>query len=208
MVIFSSVLLIACSLFAAILPYRQPQKLSDQARPLASLSALSCLFVALSAIISLFVSSNLNEDQAVAIIFNNLANYLALPLLCAIVLSTFFKRFFTKATWGRISLVMLATFELCRRAEIGDIYSYSLAIGTSIAIAVCLFVWQKGSSKLLLINLATAISYSLAAVIFSKAVATQYQSIVLYQCFLGLALIGINYNLSIAIAKIELKASQ
>ena len=208
MVIFSSLLLIICSLFAAILPYRQPQKLSDQARPLASLSALSCLFIALSAIISLLTSSNAKGDQAVGIIFDNLANYLALPLLCALVLSAFFTRFMTKATWGRVSLVMLATFELCRRAEVGDIYSYLLAISMSIAITACLLVWQKGSSKLLLVNLTTAISYSLAVVMFSKTVATQYESIVLYQCLMGLALVGINYNLSIAIAKTERQTSQ
>jgi hypothetical protein len=208
MAVISSIVLITCCFFAAILPYRQPQKLPDQARPLASLSALSCLFIALSAVISLFVSNSGNVSQAVVIIFDNLASYLALPLLSSLIVSACSKRYLTKATWGRVSLVMLATFEVCRRAEIGDIYSNMIAISSSLVIAACLLIWQKGNAKLLFANIVTLISYSLATVVLSKMLATQYQNIVLYQCFLGLALVGITYNLSIAIAKIKHTTSE
>ncbi len=203
MIGFSSFILIVCSLFAALLPYRQPQKLPDQARPLASLSALSCLFITLSAAVSLFMPSHLGDTQAVVLIFDNLANYLALPLLSCLVVSACLKRYITKATWGRVSLVLLAIFEVCRRAEIGDIYSSFIAIMTSAAIGYCLLIWLKGSSKMLLVNIATLLCYALAAVVFSKTTGSEFQNPALYNGFLGFSLIGIAYNLANTISKID-----
>lgn len=199
----SSILLIICSLFAAVLPYRQPQKLSDNAKPLASLSALCALFIALSAIISLVFSGDSDDTQAVILIFDNLATYLAIPLLSFLIISAYCKRYFSKGTWGRVSLALLALFEICRRAEVGEIYSVVVASLSFISIAICLLLWLKQNRQLWLINLGTITCFGLANIVFSQTAETQYQNINAFNLLLAIALIGITFNMATAIKSIH-----
>lgn len=168
MLISSYIILAIASLFAALLPYRQSKSLTEQSSVVASLLALCSLFIFFSSVLPLFIGQS-SADNTFVLMLENLHRYLALPLLSSVILALSLGKHFKKGTWGRWSLVLLASFELCRRAEIGDIYSSSLAVVNGLIIAFSiLYNKHNANSNSLFIKLAAVLCYLSALWLFSN----------------------------------------
>jgi hypothetical protein len=187
----SYVVLSLASLFAAILLYRQPYKLTQQSKINASLIGLSCMFICSSAVLPLFINPEGEQSSTLLLMLENLHQFLALPLLCSVLLSIKLDRAFTKGTWGRWCLALIASFELCRRAEIGDYYSHGTAI-------ICLAIVAFGllykpvdtTAKTYLIRILALICFGSANLMFNNnALIDLYSNTVGYNLSLSIALI-------------------
>lgn len=188
----TSLLLALCCLCSAVLPYRQPHKLPDNAKTLAKLFAISCLFICSASVVSLFTQKN----SVAQLMFDNLAYFLAVPLISSLLLSAYFQRFFKTATWGRFSLVLLATFEVCRRAEVGDAYALAIALIGSIALVTCLVLPKPENATKVSIKGAAAITWCSALVVFSPHSVWFEANILLYNLLLGSSLLAIGHILA------------
>lgn len=190
MLIFSAIVLAIASLFAALLPYRQPKSLTEQSSVIASLLVLCCLFIFLSTVLPLFIGQT-SDDNTLVLMLENLHRYLALPLLTSVILATSLDKHFKKGTWGRWSLVLLASFELCRRAEVGDIYSLSLTLISGSLITFSLIYCKRDViSSDILMKLAAIVCYLSALWLFSNDA--------LIATFENTPTSSISYNLTLA----------
>ncbi|MCJ8297349.1 MAG: hypothetical protein MJK13_00225 [Pseudomonadales bacterium] len=205
MLTLTSLVLVICSLFSALLLYRQPSRLSDQSKNIAGIISVCCTFIAAAALLPLFFDPNSEDSEVFLLMLENLLQYLALPLLCSAYLSISLAKSFSRGTWGRWSLVLLAIFELCRRAEVGDYYSATIAIGTSLLFAVSLFyrITDYSLSSLLTRFIAT-ISYAASALLFAKNYSLlETPDVSYFNLCLGLALILFSLVLSKKLALIK-----
>ncbi|MEH6443439.1 MAG: hypothetical protein V7784_06045 [Oceanospirillaceae bacterium] len=170
MAIFSSLILAVASLLAALLLFRQPVKLSDSSKVLASVIGLCAVFICIASISPLIVSANSHDGKTFALMIENLRQYLALPLFGSAFLSLTINRTFSRASWGRWSLALLATFELCRRTQAGEYYGISLGILTSLIIGFCIFYQADKNIKLVkqLLNVSAVSCFVLAMLIFNN----------------------------------------
>jgi hypothetical protein len=192
MLFLSYIVLAIASLFAALLPYRQPKSLTEQSSVIASLLVLCCLFIFLSTVLPLFIGQTSN-DNTLVLMLENLHRYLALPLLTSVVLAISLDKHFKKGTWGRWSLVLLASFELCRRAEVGDMYSFSLALICGLLITFSVIYCKRDViSDNLVIKLAAVICYLSALWLFSNDA--------LIVTFENTLVSSIYYNLTLAVS--------
>jgi len=164
MLSFSYFMLALASIIAALLPYRQSAPLAEKSKRVASIVSACCLLIFLSAIVPLIVNGNSEDSQILRQIFDNLQLYLALPLISTIIMSYGIGKDYSKAAWGRWSLVLLAMFELCRRADIGDYYSISIAVLSSVCIAIGLIYKVSIVNKVPVIAL---LSFALATIMLS-----------------------------------------
>ena len=168
MLTLTSLVLVICSLLSSLLLYRQPARLSDQSKNIAGIISLCSAFIAAAALLPLFFDATSADSTVFLLMLENLLQYLALPLLCSAYLSISLGKHFSRTTWGRWSLVLLAIFELCRRAEVGDYYSATIAIATSLLFTVSLFYQLTDFSlSSLLCRLVAALSYAAAALLFA-----------------------------------------
>lgn len=193
----SQIVLGVGSLFAALLLYRQSQPLTAQSKVIASLLAICCFFISASALLSLLIVDNSEATDTFTLMLRNLHFFLAIPLFSSILLASCVNKQFSKATWGRWSLVLIAIFELCRRAEIGQLYSdlviYSscLAVTYSLLSATFLGDKQKLSADLLYKSIAI-ISYTSSLLLFSdKSIVGKTSDATLYNITLTLGLVFI-----------------
>ncbi len=195
MAILSSLVLVFASLFSALLAYRQPAKLTADSKTIASIITLCAIFISLSALIPIFFQTSGEQQDIFRLMLQNLQQYLAIPLLCSVFLSISFNKTFTKATWGRWSLVLLATFELCRRAEVGEAYSTSLVIISSALILFSLFFNKpnKTAADYLTAGVA-ATSYSAAMLLFSSSSMLDLSNLIAFNLCLSIALIALGLH--------------
>jgi len=164
----TSLILLICSLVSPLLLYRQSAKLSEQSKNIAGIICLCSAFIAGAALLPLFFDDTGTDSQVFLLMLENLLQYLALPMLCSAYLSISLGKSFSRATWGRWSLVLLAIFELCRRAEVGAYYSATIAIGTSLLFTLSLFYQLTDYSLTsLLSRFVAALSYAAAALLFA-----------------------------------------
>jgi len=164
MLFFSYLVLALASIMAALLVYRQSAPLTEKSKVAASIVAICSLLITLSAITPLVVNGRSDDSEMLRLMFSNLQLYLALPLICTIILFRGIGKDYSKAAWGRWSLVLLALFELCRRAEVGDYYSVSIAVLGSFCIAAGLIYKQ---TKLTALPVIASISFAGSALMFS-----------------------------------------
>ncbi|MFT5706338.1 MAG: hypothetical protein ACI9ES_000617 [Oceanospirillaceae bacterium] len=170
MAIFSSLILAVASLLAALLLFRQPVKLSHSSKVLASVVSLCAVFICIASISPLLVNTNSNDGKTFALMIENLRQYLAVPLFGSAFLSLTINRNFSRASWGRWSLALLATFELCRRTQAGEYYGISLGVLTSLIIGFCIFYQADKNIKPAqwLLNVSAVSCFVLAMLIFNK----------------------------------------
>ena len=193
MLLISQIVLALASLFAALLLYRQPNKLTAQSKTLAHLVTICVLLIFISSFVPIFVTEDGEDSRTFLLILTNLQLYLALPLMSSLVFCHCLNKHFSKGTWGRGSLVLLASFELCRRAEVGDYYSAGIAISCSLLIAGG-FMYQRSRLVLPLVQLVTIASYSMALIIFSTELSPfKVSNDNYYNILLGLAICLICY---------------
>lgn len=187
MVSLSFVLLGMSSIIAALLMFRQPRKLTSSAKEVTSIVVISYLFITLAAFISPWLDPLDKQNRVLLQMLNNLHYFLAIPLLCSCFASIRFKKNWSKAAWGRWSLVLLALFELFRRAELGSSYGQMIAIAFPLTIAICL-LYQLQSQKIVL-YIATIICSVAALSIFSEYSPTSLKNAVYSNIFLSITLI-------------------
>ncbi|WP_075173050.1 hypothetical protein [Neptunomonas phycophila] len=135
------VLIAGCAICAALL-FRQPEKLSDANKTRALLVTVGAGFIAIAGVTSLIVSPGNQDSETMLRLFNNLKNFIGLPLIASILLAFSLGKAFSRATWGRWVLVLFALFELLRRSGAGDTYAIALEVVTSIALCLS-FVFGK-----------------------------------------------------------------
>lgn len=164
MLFFSYLVLAIASIIAALLLYRQSAPLTKKSKVAASIVSICCLFITVSAITPLMVNGPSDDSEMLRLMFSNLHLYLALPLISTIILFKGIGKDYSKAAWGRWSLVLLALFELCRRAEVGEYYSVSIAVIGSFCIAIGLIYKQE---KLTVMPVIALLSFAGATLIFS-----------------------------------------
>ena len=187
----SNIVLAVASLFAAILLYRQSNKLTAQSKIDASLITLCCVFICSSAMFPLFVKVNGEQSSTFLLMLDNLHQFLALPLLCSIVLSIKLSKGFTKGTWGRWSLALIASFELCRRAQVGDYYADSITLICLVILSFCVFYkLHQATPVTVLIHTLALASFGSASLVFnSNPLIDDFSNAIAYNFSLSLALI-------------------
>ena len=166
MLIFSQIMLAAASIFAALLLYRQPQPLTVHSKTVASIIATCCMFILLSALLPLVITGNSEEKLVLLRIFSNLQYYLALPLMSSVILLTCLGKNYSKGAWGRWSLVLLASFELCRRALVGEQYSMAIAIAIILSVAIGL-LYHRSTLSAIALPIAAIVSFTTSILLFS-----------------------------------------
>lgn len=193
MLLTSQIVLAVASLFAALLLYRQPKQLTDQSKKVAHIVTICTLLIFISSVVPIFVTETGTDSRTFLLMLVNLQLYLALPLMSSVIFFSCLNRHFSKAAWGRWSLVLLASFELCRRAQFGEYYSVAIAIGCSLLIAAG-FIYQRSRFVPLWIQLLAISSYVIALVVFSTALSLfQFSNDSYYNMMLGCSVCLICY---------------
>ena len=198
MLFFSYLVLAIASIIAALLLYRQNASLTEKSKVAASIVSICCLFITVSAITPLMVNGPSDDSEMLRLMFTNLHLYLALPLISTIILFKGIGKDYSKAAWGRWSLVLLALFELCRRAEVGEYYSVSIAVIGSFCIAAGLTYKQK---KLTVTPVIALLSFAGATLIFSPHIRIynsfdHLRELSTYNILLALSLCIVNFCFS------------
>ncbi|MGB1239665.1 MAG: hypothetical protein ACPG4U_15725 [Pseudomonadales bacterium] len=140
----SLLVLLLAALYSAALPYRQRAKLREDVSATASMIALSGIFIALSSATEFYLWLTGQVPETLGTMLFNLQHYLAIPLWCSAIACLCWPKFFSKGSWGRWSLALLAAFELCRRAQVSDHFALTLAaLCCAIVITAMLVVRQQ-----------------------------------------------------------------
>lgn len=169
MITTSYILLLVSCVVAALLLFRQPHKLCDASKVYTRIIFVCCMFIFANTLLALIVNTGWQQTSVLVTMFDNLQTYLAVPLLCSLFVCISMNKHFSQAAWGRWSLVMLASFEICRRAEVIDIYTDSLNIAASLAIVFS--VLYKGPTKpniSMLVTLIASSSFASAMLLLSS----------------------------------------
>lgn len=159
--ISSHLFLFVCALFLAGRSYKTGEENDHTASMVISLSAA---FIACAAVGNLLLQQTDQDIQTLQRILDNLAYYAAIPLIASALLDNAWKFEWSKAAWGRWLLVLFALFELCRRSDIGALYSQVMA---ALSVAVMLIsVLRSDVSSLRIAGCAAAASLASALFIY------------------------------------------
>ena len=129
-------ILLAAALASTLLMYRQPADMAEEQRLRLSTSRLALVFIAAAALGRLTLNAASQDTETLRRMLDNLALYAALPLLATAVLGQALNWHWSRAGWGRWLLGLFALFELCRRMELGELYT--LCLGAAIGLALLL----------------------------------------------------------------------
>lgn len=127
--------ILGCIVCAALL-FRQPEKLNEQSKTLASLILMAVAFIAASEVGQLTLTNSSQDAQTMQRLLSNLATYISTPLMASLLFAASFGYYFSRRGWGRWVLALFAMFELMRRMELGVSYSVVLGAITVAALAV------------------------------------------------------------------------
>ena len=131
-----SLLVLLCSaLLLAGRSYRLGETLQHTAAMVISLAAA---FIASAAAVNVLITESNQDTDTLKRLLNNLAFYAAIPLISSALLDIAWKCDWSKAAWGRWLLVLFALFELCRRSEIGVLYSQIMAGLCVLTLLICI----------------------------------------------------------------------
>ena len=184
--IIGNIALLICALYLAGRSYRVG---SEQYTSGFTIS-LSATFLAASAVASILLTGSSDQDQQTLLrMLNNLGYYAAVPLIASAMVADAIGQNWSKPAWGRWLLVLLALFELTRRAQYGLEYSQIMAV---LVAASMLFAAIRFSNMLARLgSLVAAASIAAAALLFSPVtLMPEYQSALLYPLALGLMLLA------------------
>lgn len=126
--------LLAAALFSAVLMFRQTEDTSEEQRLLLKVSSLALVFVAVAALGRLTLTGSSQDIETLQRMLDNLALYVALPLLATVMLGQAMQWHWSRAGWGRWLLGLFALFELCRRMELGATYTLVMGIAVSLVL--------------------------------------------------------------------------
>lgn len=129
-------LLLAAALASVLLTFRQTGEVSEEQRLRLSTARLALTFIAAAALGRLTLSAGDQDVETLRRMLDNLALYAAQPLLATAVLGQAMHWHWSRAGWGRWLLGLFALFELCRRMELGELYT--LVMGAAIGLALIL----------------------------------------------------------------------
>lgn len=161
MEIISQLLLTLCCLASAALLYRRKGPHHRDVKPTVKLLVMAFMFIAVAALGQLLLSSQSLDSQTLQRLLDNLAQFLAVPLFAIASLLIGRRQYWSAAAWGRVSLALVAMFELLRRAELGDAYTQALPIAIAVVLMVAgwqlrarlrdLAIWQYVSGMVLIV---------------------------------------------------------
>lgn len=195
MITISFLLLLVGCVVAALVLFRQPHKLCDASKVYTRIIFVCCMFIFANTLLALIVNAGWQQTSVLVTMFENLQIYLAVPLLSSLFICISMNKHFSQAAWGRWSLVLLAGFEICRRAQVIDIYSDSLIIAASLAIVLSVFYKGKIEPNVgLLPKLIASISFVAAMLILSPdSLIPRYSDDASFNITLALALSSLCY---------------
>lgn len=153
-------LLLAAALASALLTFRQTGEISEEQRLRLSTGRLALAFIAAAALGRLTLTAGGQDAETLKRILDNLALYAALPLLATAVLSQAMHWNWSRAGWGRWLLGLFALFELCRRMELGELYT--LVMGAAIGLALLLSAIRLHKSRARLASAGSGLLLALA----------------------------------------------
>jgi hypothetical protein len=191
----SFLLLLVSCVVAALVLFRQPHKLCDASKVYTRIIFVCCMFIFANTLLALIINAGWQQTSVLVTMFENLQIYLAVPLLCSLFVCISMNKHFSQAAWGRWSLVLLASFEICRRAEVIDIYTDFLNIVASLAIL--LSVLYKGPIKPdinMLVKLAAGTSFASAMLLLSpNSLTPELSNSALFNVTLAVSLCSLCY---------------
>lgn len=178
-------ILLICALFITERSYR----LGGEHNTSATVISLSGAFIAASAAASMLLTGTGDQDQQTLLrILNNLAYYAAIPLIGSALFAMAHGYNWQKPAWGRWLLVLLALFELTRRAEAGTEYTQLMAVATSAAMLYAAIRFRDNVARLGCA--AGAILLAAAALLLSPVtLLPEYQHALGYPVAIGLMLL-------------------
>ncbi len=186
-VIANIALILSCVFYAAQL-FRQPKTLTDNNKTVVLLLLLCVVFIITAAAGQLFINEQRPDSQTLQRLFSNIKDYLAIPLMASLLLATSLNKFWSRAGWGRWALVLIALFELGRRAEIGEQYAMILAGFSSAALLLAFIRYSQAGIRLM--GLTGALLTSLSVAVYGTlSLLPEYQNSVLSDSLLAVALI-------------------
>lgn len=184
--IIGNIVLLICALYLAGRSYRVG---SEQYTSGFTIS-LSAAFLAASAVASILLTGSSDQDQQTMLrMLNNLGYYAAIPLIASAMVADAIGQNWSKPAWGRWLLVLLALFELTRRAQYGLEYSQIMAVLVAASMLFAAIRFSNGLARLGSFFAAAAIAA--AALLFSPVtLMPEYQNALLYPLALGLMLLA------------------
>lgn len=188
-VIANVALILGCVFYAAQL-FRQPETLTDNNKTLVLLMLISVVFILSSAAGQLLINAQNPDSQTLQRLLSNMKDYLAIPLIASLLLATSFNKFWSRAGWGRWVLVLIALFELARRAEFGEQYAIVLAGFTSVALLLAFVRYSQANIRLL--GLVGALLASLSVAVYGTiSVLPEYQNALFSDGLLAIGLVAL-----------------
>lgn len=162
--IVSHIGLFVCALLLAGRSYQIAEQKNLTAFMVISLSAA---FIAASAAGNLLLIESNQDIATLKRLLDNLAFYAAIPLIASALLDFSRNYDWSRAAWGRWLLALFALFELCRRADIGILYSQIMSV-VSVSV-ILLSALKLANRNAQLSGLISAISLGVALLIYSPA---------------------------------------
>lgn len=188
-VIANVALILGCVFYAAQL-FRQPESLTDNNKTLVLLLLLSVIFILAAAAGQLLINQQNPDSQTLQRLLSNMKDYLAIPLIASLLLATSFNKFWSRAGWGRWVLVLIALFELGRRAEVGDQYAVILAGFTAVALLLAFARYSQVGIRL--VGLTGALLASLSVAVYGAlSLLPEYQNAVFSDALLAISLVAL-----------------
>ena len=188
-VITSVALLLGCVFYAAQL-FRQPETLTDNNKTLVLLLLICVVFILSAAAGQLLINEQNPDSQTLQRLLSNMKDYLAIPLIASLLLATSFNKFWSRAAWGRWVLVLIALFELGRRAEVGEQYAVILAGFTSAALLLAFARYSQAGIRL--VGLTGALLTSLSVAVYGiLSLLPEYQNAVFSDGLLAIGLVAL-----------------
>ena len=188
-VIANVALILGCIFYAAQL-FRQPETLTVNNRTLVLLLLISVVFILAAAVGQLLINQQHQDSQTLQRLLSNMKDYLAIPLIASLLLATSFNKFWSRAAWGRWVLVLIALFELGRRAEVGEQYAVILAGFSSVALLLAFVRYSQTGIRL--VGLIGALLASLSIAVYGTlSLLPAYQNALLSDGLLAIGLVAL-----------------
>lgn len=188
-VIANVALILGCIFYAAQL-FRQPETLTVNNRTLVLLLLISVVFILAAAVGQLLINQQHQDSQTLQRLLSNMKDYLAIPLIASLLLATSFNKFWSRAAWGRWVLVLIALFELGRRAEVGEQYAVILAGFSSVALLLAFVRYSQTGIRL--VGLIGALLASLSIAVYGTlSLLPAYQNTLLSDGLLAIGLVAL-----------------
>ncbi len=188
-VIANVAIILSCVFFAAQL-FRQPETLTDNNKSVVVLLLLCVVLIMASAAGQILISEHSQNSQTLQRLLSNMKDYLAIPLIASLLLATSFNKFWSRAGWGRWVLVLIAMFELARRAEVGDHYAMILAGFTSVALLLAFIRYSQANIRLP--GLVGALLVSLSVAVYGTlSLLPEYQNALVSDGLLAISLVAL-----------------